>query len=217
MTLTRGGADGVDHTQLLHARGDSSHDLGEVLRSLGGLHNEAHLALERQSVGVGGTAHDLRIIAGVAQDALHLGMAWLAYDHHAVALAHQALGCHMDLLHVGAGGVDHVEAARAGSINHLRHHAVGADDYGAGCGVVQVLGQANACLSELAHHDGVMDERTQGMDLSALPCLRRGGQRHIERTLYAVASAGVGGDLDGRRCCLVGRGRGSVRHVLAHG
>ena len=94
---------------------------------------------------------------------------------------------------------------------------MGADDHGARRCAVQGFGQANACLSELAHHDGVMDERTQGMDLSALPCLRRGGQRHIERTLYAVASAGVGGDLDGRRCCLVGRGRGSVRYVLAHG
>ena len=175
MTLTRGGADGVDHAQLLHARGDSGHDLGEVLRGLGGLHNEAYLALERQGVGVGGTAHDQRISAGVAQNTLNLGVTWLAYDHHAVALAHQALGCHMDLLHVRAGGVDDVKATLASGIDHLRHHSVRANDYGARCGVVQVLGQANACLSKLAHHDGVMDERTQGMDLSALPCLRRGG------------------------------------------
>jgi len=144
-------------------------------------------------------------------------MARLAHDEYAVALAHQPLGGHVDLLDVRAGGVDDVKATLAGSIDDLRHHAVGADDYGARRCVVQGFGQANACLSELAHHDGVMDERTQGMDLSALPCLRRGGQRHIERTLYAVASAGVGGDLDGRRGCLVGRGRGSVRHVLAHG
>ena len=108
LTLTRGGADGVDHTQLLHARGDGSHDLGEVLRGLGGLHDEAYLALERQGIGVGGTAHDLCIFAGVAKNALDLGVTRLAYDHHAVALAHQALGCHMDFLHVGAGGVDHV-------------------------------------------------------------------------------------------------------------
>ena len=118
---------------------------------------------------------DLRIVAGVTQNALDLGMPRLAYDHHAVPLVHQALGCHMDLLHVGAGGVDHVEAALAGSIDYLRHHAVGADDHGAGCGIIQVLGQANACLSELAYHDGVMDERPQGMDLSALTCLRCGG------------------------------------------
>ena len=144
-------------------------------------------------------------------------MARLAHDEYAVAFAHQALGRHMNLLHVGAGGVDHVVAAFTSGIDDLRHHAVGADDHGAGCGVVQGFGQANACLSELAYHDGVMDERPQGMDLSALTCLRRGGQRHIERTLYAVASAGVGGDLDGRRGCLVGRSRGGVRHVLAHG
>ena len=160
MTLTRGGADGVDHTQLLHPRSDNGHDFGEVLRSLGGLHNQTHLALERQGVGVGGTAHDLRIIAGVAQNTLDLGVTRLAYDHHAVALAHQALGCNMDLLDVRAGGVDDVKATLAGSIDHLRHHAVGADDHGARCGVVQGFGQANACLSELAHHDGVMDERT---------------------------------------------------------
>ena len=136
MTLTRGGADGVDHAQLLHARGDSSHDLGEVLRSLGGLHDEAYLALERQGGGVGGTAHDLCIIAGVAQDALNLGMARLAYDYHAVALAYQALGGHMDLLHVGTGGVDHGKVTLASGIDHLRHHAVSADDHGARCGIV---------------------------------------------------------------------------------
>ena len=141
----------------------------------------------------------------------------LTHDHHVVALAHQALGCHMDLLHVGAGGVDHGKVALAGSIDYLRHHAVGADDHGAGCGVVQGVGQTDACLSKLAHHDGVMDERPQGVNLSALLCLRRSGQRHIERTLYAVASAGVGGDLDGRRGCLAGHSRGGVRHVLAHG
>ena len=144
-------------------------------------------------------------------------MARLAHDDHAVAFAHQALGRHMNLLHVGAGGVDHGKAALASGVNDLRHHAVGADNHGAGCGVVQGVGQTDACLIKLAHHDGVMDERTQGMDLSALPCLRRGGQRHIERTLYAVASAGVGGDLDGGRVCLVRRSRGGVRHVLAHG
>jgi len=81
----------------------------------------------------------------------------------------------MDLLHVRAGGVDDVKATLASGIDHLRHHSVRANDYGARCGVVQVLGQANACLCKLAHHDGVMDERTQGMDPSALPCLRRGG------------------------------------------
>ena len=153
----------------------------------------------------------------MAHDALDLGVARLAHDDHAVAFAYQALGGHVYLFHVGAGGVDHGKTALAGSIDHLRHHAVGADDDGAGCGIIQVLGQANACLSKLSHHDGVMDERTQGMDLIALPRLRRSGQRHIERTLYAVASASVGGDLDGRRGCLVGRGHGSVRHVLAHG
>ena len=153
----------------------------------------------------------------MAQDALNLGVTRLTHDDHAVALAHQALGRHMDLLHVGAGGVDHGKAAPASGIDDLRHHAVRANDHGSRCGVVQGLCQTDACLGELAHHDRVMDERTQGMDLIALPCLRRSGQRHIERTLYAVASAGVGGDLDGRRGCLVGRGHGSVRHVLAHG
>ena len=153
----------------------------------------------------------------MAQDALDLGVARLAHDDHAVAFAYQALGGHVDLLDVRAGGVDDVKVTLASGIDHLRHHAVGADDHGARCGVVQGLCQTNACLSKLAHHDGVMDERTQGMDLIALPCLRRSGQRHIECTLYAVASAGVGGDLDGRRGCLVGRGHGSVRHVLAHG
>ena len=39
----------------------------------------------------------------------------------------------------------------------------------------------------------------------------------IERALHAVAGAGVGGDLDGGRVCLVRRSRGGVRHVLAHG
>ena len=153
----------------------------------------------------------------MTQNALDLGMPRLTHDHHVVALAHQALGCHVNLLDVRAGGVDDVKATLASGIDHLRHLTVGADDHGAGCGIIQVLGQANACLSELAYHDGVMNERTQGMDLSALPCLRRGGQRHIERTLYAVASAGVGGDLDGGRVCLVRRSCGGVCHVLAHG
>ena len=153
----------------------------------------------------------------MAQDALDFGVARLAHDDHAVALAHQALGRHVDLLHVGAGGVDDVKATLASGINDLRHHAVGADDHSARRGVVQGVGQTDACLGELAYHDRVMDERTQGMDLSALPCLRRSGQRHIERTLYAVASAGVGGDLDCRRGCLVGRSRGGIHDFLAHG
>ena len=216
MTLARGGTDGVDHTQLLHARGYGGHDPGEVLRGLGGLHDEAYLALERQRVRIGSATHDLRVITSVAQDALHLGMARLAHDKYAIALAHQPLGGHVDLLDVRAGGVDDVKATLAGSIDHLRHHAVGADDHGARRCVVQGFGQANAYLIKLAHHDGVMDERTQGVNLSALPCLRCGGQRHIERTLYAVASAGVGGDLDGRSGYLVGRSLGGVRHVLAH-
>ena len=63
----------------------------------------------------------------------------------------------------------------------------------------RVSARADAGLGKLAYHDGVMDERTQRVDLCVLPCLRRGRQCHIERTLHAVAGAGVGGDLDGRR------------------
>ena len=144
-------------------------------------------------------------------------MTRLAHDDHAVALAYQALSGHVDLLHVGAGGVDHGKVALAGGIDHLRHHAVGADDHGARCGVVQGLGQSHARLGKFAHHNGVMDERAQGVDLRALPCLRCGGQRHVERALHAVAGAGVGGDLDGGRSGLVGRGRGGIHHVLTHG
>ena len=73
-----------------------------------------------------------------------------------------------------------------------------------------------ACLGKLAHHDGVMDERAQGVDLSVLPHLRRGGQRHIECTLHAVAGAGVSGNLDGGGVCLAGRSLGSVHDFLAH-
>ena len=86
LSLARGGADGVDHTQLLHARGDGGYNLGQVLRGLGGLHNQAYLAFERQRVRIGGATHDLRVIAGMAQDALNLGMARLAHDEHAIAL-----------------------------------------------------------------------------------------------------------------------------------
>ena len=62
-----------------------------------------------------------------------------------------------------------------------------------------------------------MDERTQGVDLSVLLRLRGGRQCHIERALYAVAGAGVSCNLDGGRAVLIGRSRGGVRHVLAHG
>ena len=123
----------------------------------------------------------------------------------------------MDLFHVGAGGVDHGKTAIVSCINYLRHHAVSADDYGARCCVVQGLGQANTSLGELAHHDGVVDEWPQGVDLSALPYLRRGGQRHVERALHAVAGASMGCDLDGGRVVLVGRSRGSALNVLVHG
>ena len=153
----------------------------------------------------------------MAQNALDLGVARFAHDDHAVALTHQALGRHMDLLDVGAGGIDHGKAAFASGIDDLRHHTVGANDHGARCGIVQGVGQTDACLGELTHHDGVMDERTQRVDLSALPRLRRGGQRHVERALYAVAGAGVGGDFDGGRAALVGRGRGGAHNVLVHG
>ena len=91
-----------------------------------------------------------------------------------------------------------------------------ADDHSARRGVVQGVGQAHACLGELAYHDGVMDERTQSVDLNALTCLRRGGQRHVERALYAVAGAGVGSDLDGGDSILSG-GRGGIHDVLTHG
>ncbi len=136
LSLTRGGADRVDYTQFLHARGDGGHDLGQVLRGLGGLYNQAHLALERQRIRIGGAAHDLSVITGMAQDALNLGVARLAHDNHAVALAYQALRRHVDFFHVGAGGIDYVETALASGLDHLRHHAVRADDHGARCGVV---------------------------------------------------------------------------------
>lgn len=97
LALARGGADGVDHAQFLHTRGDGSYDVGEVLCGLGSLYNEAHLALERQRVRIGGTAYDLRIIAGVAQDALDFGVARLAHDHHVIALSYQAFRRHVDL------------------------------------------------------------------------------------------------------------------------
>ena len=144
-------------------------------------------------------------------------MARLAHDDHAVAFAYQALGGHVDLLDVRAGGVDDVKATLASGIDHLRHHAVGADDHGARCGVVQALGQANASFGELAHHDGVMDERPQGVDLSVLLRLRGGRQCHIERTLHAVAGAGVGGDLDSGGVCLAGHSLGGVHDFLVHG
>ena len=94
---------------------------------------------------------------------------------------------------------------------------MGADNYGARRGVIQGVSQAHTCLGELAYHDGVMDERTQGVYLSALPCLRRGSQRHVERALYAVAGAGVGSDLDGGRVCLAEHSLGSIHDVLTHG
>ena len=62
-----------------------------------------------------------------------------------------------------------------------------------------------------------MDERTQRVDLSTLPCLRRGGQRHVERTLHAVAGAGMRCDLDGGGGGLAGRSLDGVHDVLAHG
>ena len=152
----------------------------------------------------------------MAQNALDLGVARLANDDYAVALAHQALGRHMDLLHVWAGGVDYGKVTLASGLDHLRHHAVGADDHGARSGVVQGVCQTNACLGEFAHHDGVMDERTQGVDLSVLPRLRGGRQGHIERALHAVAGARVGSDLDGGDDLLCG-GRSGIHDVLTHG
>ena len=95
----------------------------------------------------------------MAQDALNLGVARLAHDDHTVALAHQTLGRHMDLLDVGAGGIDHGKATPASGLDHLRHHTVRANDHGARCDIVQGVGQTDACLGKLAHHDGVMDER----------------------------------------------------------
>ena len=94
---------------------------------------------------------------------------------------------------------------------------MGADDHGARYGIVQGVGQTDARLGELADHDGVMDERTQRVDLSALFRLRGGRQCHIERTLHAVAGAGVGGDFDGGGVCLAGHGLGGVHDFLAHG
>lgn len=153
----------------------------------------------------------------MTQNALDLGMPRLAHDEHAIALSYQALGSHVDLLDVGAGGIDYVEAAIASGLDHLRHHAVSANDHGARCGVVQGLGQTDARLGKLAHHDGVMDERAQGVDLSGLPRLRGGRQCHIERALHAVAGAGVGSDFDGGGVCLSGHSLGSVHDFLAHG
>ena len=153
----------------------------------------------------------------MAQNALDLGVARLAHDDYAVALAHQALGRHMNLLHVGAGGIDHGKATLTSGLDHLRHHAVGADDHGARRGVVQGVCQTNARLGKLAHHDGVMNERAQGVDLSVLPRLRGGRQRHVERALHAVTGAGVGSDLDGGGVCLAGHSLGSVHEFLNHG
>ena len=76
----------------------------------------------------------------MAQDALHLGMARLAHDEYAIALAHQPLGGHVDLLHVGTGGVDHGKAAFASGVNDLRHHTVRTNDHSARRGVLQSVG-----------------------------------------------------------------------------
>ena len=122
----------------------------------------------------------------------------------------------MDLLDVRAGGVDDVKATLASGIDHLRHHAVGADDHGARRGVVQGVCQTNARLGKLAHHNGVMNERAQGVDLSVLPWLRCGGQRHVERALHAVTGAGMRGDFYGGDDLLSGA-HGGIHDVLTHG
>ena len=61
-----------------------------------------------------------------------------------------------------------------------------------------------------------MDERAQGVDLSVLPRLWRGGQCHIECTLHAVAGTGMRCDFDGGEDLLSG-GRGGIHDFLAHG
>ena len=109
------------------------------------------------------------------------------------------------------------EATLASGIDDLRHHTVRANDHGARRGIVKGLSQTDARLGKLAHHDGIMDERAQGVDLSVLPRLRGGRQGHIERTLHAVAGASVGGDFDGGGVCLAGHSLGSVHDILAHG
>ncbi len=132
----------------------------------------------------------------VPPDSLHLDVAGIAHDDHAVApgrvLAHEVL----DAQHVGAGGVhaDHPRPPACRAL--LRADAVGTDDHDA----VLHLGEAahghDAPSTVLLDHPRVVDERTEGVHGLA----RVLGERALEdreRTLHPATGPEGGGADDG--------------------
>ena len=123
----------------------------------------------------------------------HLGMARLAHDDHTVALSRELLGSAMDLLHKGAGSVDHrrAELARLGLFGW--RHAVSAKDKRAAGRLAGVAHDQGAALGKACHHTRVMDERTKGAH--ARRALRKGVLSHLESALDAIAGTGLAGNL----------------------
>ena len=62
-----------------------------------------------------------------------------------------------------------------------------ADDERSGIGLVEAPDNLRTALGELGDDDGVVDQRTERVDAPVL--LVEGVERHIERSLHAVAGA----------------------------
>ena len=133
----------------------------------------------------------------MAERALYLGMAVLAHDDELVALSHEPLRRAVALLDEGAGRVEHRGTGRAGSLLDCGRHAVGPQEQGRA--LPHLVGRGDhrdARALQLAHHDGVVDERAERVHRALGGATRL--ERKLERALHAEAGAGLVGHDDAR-------------------
>ncbi len=95
---------------------------------LGGLHDHADLARKIDGVEIPGDGDHVSVIPCVSHHALDLGEAALPYYDELIPLAPEAFGGVMDLLDIGARGIQDIDAAGTGILDDTRHDAVGTND-----------------------------------------------------------------------------------------
>ena len=129
----------------------------------------------------------------MTKDAFYLGVPGFSDDDYPIALTAETLCRMLNLLDVGACGVNHLEPTLAGTLNNRGHDPVGADDDRGRGRHLDVVGNGDAMPLQVGDDDRVMDERTQGLDLAAL---LGSVLDHLEGALHAVAGACLACHLD---------------------
>ena len=160
------------------------------IAGLRGLHDHAYVL--RQVTGqVDGRFRHVHLracLVGVSHQALHLGMAFLAHDHHVAALHGKRGRGLLRARDMRARGIDHGKPARLHRTAHGRGDAMAADDDGTVRCLLRLLDGQHAARLKVRHNLGIVDERPQ-RERAAIPFASLQGQ--VKGSLHAVACACV--------------------------